>query len=332
MVARSWRELTGGTERDRDDQRRTLVAVSGGGDSVGLLRALVSGVGRAQDLFVVGHVVHDMRDRASALEDQEWVRELARSLGLSFCCGEIKAREAGGNYEAAARRLRYAELARMAKAARCGYVATAHHADDQLETVLMALMRGAGPRGLGGVAPKRGMDGVTVIRPALLVTRADLQQVSLAIHEFWREDATNTDQSRLRAAIRARVVPELERLRPGAAERASRAARVSRGAARVVSDSARAVISTTEVGGGLSWTRVALRDVPAVVLGEVIRCGARRLMGGRGADRMGATTLERVVVAIKDRGTEPRRFVVGKVEVEVTARRVSIITREESNG
>ncbi len=318
VVVRSWRELTGGTARDRDLKRRTLIACSGGGDSAGLVLALAAGVTRAREVFVVGHVVHDMRGRGEALADRDAARALAERLGLAFVEGEVRVKVAGGNAEAAARRLRYAELERMAREAGCGYVATAHHAEDQLETMLMALVRGAGPRGLAGIAEKRKEGSVKVIRPALGVSRDDLRRVCEGAGWKWREDATNRDESRLRAAIRARVLPELERLRPGAAKRAGRAAGVVRGAARVMAKRAAELMDRD----AMAWTRAELQREPEVVLGELVRAAAKRLGGGR--DRLSTSVLRRIARAVRDRGTEPRRFSAGGVVVDVTARTVKI--------
>jgi tRNA(Ile)-lysidine synthase len=323
-IVRAWRELTGGTVRDRDRQRRTLIACSGGGDSSGLVLALVEGVTRATEVFVVAHVVHDLRPASEALADRDSARELAARLGLPFVEAKVQARGSGENLEAAARRLRYAELKRMAQEAGCGYVATAHHAEDQLETMLMAILRGAGPRGLSGIAPSRELGGVKVIRPALEVGRVELRRLCRGAGWEWREDATNLDESRLRAAVRARIVPELEQMRPGAAGRAVRAAALVRGAAKVVSNQARRLVDAAERSEGLSWRRGELRAVPEVVLGELVRVAHREVAGGTSADRLGSRGLRPIARAIRDRGTEPREFAMGGVIVEVTARSVRI--------
>ena len=135
VVAR-WRRLTGGA--------RTLVACSGGADSVALLLMLRA----ATDDLVAGHVVHDLRPRDEALADRDAVRGLADACGVPFVSEEV--RVPAGNAEGMARTARYEALARMAQEHGCASVASAHHAGDQLEGVVMALVRGAGVRGLGG--------------------------------------------------------------------------------------------------------------------------------------------------------------------------------------
>jgi tRNA(Ile)-lysidine synthase len=154
-VSRAWRELTGGLTRGRDSQRRTLIACSGGADSSGLAIALASAVSKPRMQFVVAHVVHDMRAEDEALADRDATKGLAARLGLEFVESRVRLRGLSGNAEAVARRLRYAALKQLAEDHGCGFIATAHQADDQLETMLMKLIRGAGPRGLAGVAPSR---------------------------------------------------------------------------------------------------------------------------------------------------------------------------------
>jgi len=141
----------------------------------------------------------------------------------------------------------------------------------------------------------------------------------------WREDATNLDESRLRAAIRARVVPELERLRPGASIRAGRAAKVMRGAARVVEARAGQLVESGGRGGAqLTWARREMRAEPDVVLGEMIRAAARVLLDGCGADRLTSRGLAPVIRAMKDPEQRPREFRLGGLEVRVTSRVVTI--------
>ncbi|MBX3378138.1 MAG: tRNA lysidine(34) synthetase TilS [Phycisphaeraceae bacterium] len=342
-LALSWRELTGGTGRDQELARRTLIACSGGGDSAGLVLALAAAVSRAREVFVVGHVVHDLRSREETLADRDSAKELAGALGLPFVEAEVRAR-GKGNLEAAARRLRYAALARMAKEAACRYIATAHHAEDQLETILMAMVRGAGPRGMAGIAAWRRVGNVSeeggeggaggaggnrvgakLIRPALGVGREELRGVCRSAGWVWREDATNADESRLRAVIRARVVPELERIRPGAAKRAARGASLWRGAAKEVQRQAAIVMERAKVGDTeLVWERSELRAYPEVVVGELVRLAGLRLLGRRGRDRMTARVVGRVARAIGDRVTQPREFRLGGLMVVVSARRVVI--------
>jgi tRNA(Ile)-lysidine synthetase-like protein len=331
-IVGSWRRLTGGG-RGRDAQRRTLVAVSGGADSSGLLLALAAGVGRAGELLVVGHVVHDLRTASEAAGDRDAAAALAERLGLPFVSAAVRVRAEGGNSEGAARRLRYAALAELAGQNGCGFVATGHHAGDQLESVLMGLVRGAGPAGLAGIAPKRrGPGGVWVIRPALGDSREELRELCRGAGVEWREDATNGDTSRLRAAIRRDVIPVIERIRPRAAAAAARSARLMRDAERVIEGRARTVVSgaardSAEAGPGtarLTFERAGLRRERSVVVGAVIRLAVVELVGPGGRDRLGAKVLEPVVRAVRSKGMDPKVFPLRGVEVHVLARRVFV--------
>jgi tRNA(Ile)-lysidine synthase len=106
------------------------------------------------------------------------------------------------------------------------HVLVAHHADDQLETMLMAMCRGAGPRGMAGMRPSRALGELALIRPLLYVRKSDCLEMCRRAGIQWREDASNTDVSRRRARLRRDVMPVLEELWPGAARRAARNARL----------------------------------------------------------------------------------------------------------
>ncbi|MEM6391973.1 MAG: tRNA lysidine(34) synthetase TilS [Planctomycetota bacterium] len=205
---------------------RLLVAVSGGADSVALLRALHGLAGRRRWALglVVGHVQHHLRGE-DAEGDAGFVAELADGLGVEFVRRDLDPSGWTGNMEEAAREGRYAALREMALEAGCGLVVTAHHADDQLETLLMRLARGTGVEGLRGIAWRRGLagtadDGPWLVRPMLGVTRAAVVDYLERLGQGWREDASNGDVSRARARLRAEVVPGLRALNPKVAEHA----------------------------------------------------------------------------------------------------------------
>lgn len=312
-IVRRWRMLTGGGGAP------TLVACSGGADSTAVLLALRS----ATDGLVVGHIVHELRPREEELADRDAVRSMASSLGLAFAEAEI-APAAGENMEASARRLRYAALARLAQAQGCGFVATGHHADDQLESIVMALLRGAGPEGLSGAAPARRLTPeVTLVRPALRVTRADCRALCAFAGVEWRHDRANDDNSRARNALRMGPLADLAARRPGAARRASEAADLLRDAAGLIRDRAREVFGDAD-----RWPRAALRLERDIVLGAGLRAAAMRLSGThRGRDRVGARAVAGVLRAIRDDHTEPREFrwaLGAGVTIVVVAREVSV--------
>ena len=202
--------------------RPVLVAVSGGNDSVCLL-ALLHRLARPLGLrLAVGHVDHGLRGEASRA-DARFVAERARALGLRFDARRVapdELREGASSRERltlqeAARALRYRALYAMADewaAAGSGeeaVIATAHHADDQAETVLLRVLRGCGPEGLGGI-PERSRDG-RVVRPLLGVGRAELEGYRAARGLAFREDASNARDDYARNRLRHHVVPQLTR-------------------------------------------------------------------------------------------------------------------------
>lgn len=320
-VVAEWRRLTGG-QGVRDSDRPTLVACSAGVDSSALAIAL-SG---CRPNPVVGHVVHDLRDRAAAFADRDAAAALAQRLGLRFAAAEVPVRAAGGNLEAAARRGRYRALADLARDHGCRFVATAHHADDQLETVLMRLIRGSGPRGLGGIRPVRSLGDVSVVRPMLAMAREDAVRICADTGWSWREDASNRDESYLRNAVRARVIPEIKSVRTDAAERAAVTARVCSIAADAIEREARLTLNaaTRDAGdGGLRLARADLASAPLAVVCEVLRMVLRD-HGGAGMDLAGWRVLEPTARAILDERREPRSFRVGSIVLGVTAHDVRI--------
>ncbi len=187
-----------------------VVAVSGGADSVALLRALLAaGVGPLH----VAHFHHHLRG-AEADEDAAFVRALAAGQGCEFHFGGADVAAAGGNVEATARRFRYEWLSVFARTVGAAWVATGHTADDQAETVLHRLVRGTGLRGLRGIAAVAPLDGTRVVRPLLAITRADVLAFLAELGQPFRTDSSNADPRFTRNRIRADVLPLLATFNP----------------------------------------------------------------------------------------------------------------------
>jgi len=186
------------------------IGVSGGADSVALLRLLAELRPELGMRLKVLHFHHQLRG-AEADEDERFVAALARDLGLDFLADRAdvasEARRNGWNVEDAGRRLRYRFFASAAAAHGIQRVAVAHTADDQAETVLAHLLRGTGPTGLAGIYPVAGL----IIRPLLEVRRKELRDYLSRLGQPWREDSSNRDRARLRAHIRHDLLPLLER-------------------------------------------------------------------------------------------------------------------------
>src|ERR1051326_4263187 len=191
---------------------RVGVAVSGGADSVALLRALVELRGELGCVLVVVHFNHKIR--AEADSDAEFVRQLAEKCGLEFFCGERDAKEFARarrvSLETAARELRYAWFRELG----LDKIATAHTLDDQAETVLMKLLRGAGTTGLSGIWPqvrkqRAGGGKQKIIRPMLGGRRREVDEYLRSIGKKWREDASNRDVKHTQNKIRHELLPLL---------------------------------------------------------------------------------------------------------------------------
>ena len=207
---------------------RVGIAVSGGADSVALLRLLEMLRVPLGISVVVLHFHHGLRG-VEADADQKFVADLACDLGLEFLAGgedvQAWATAHHRNLEDAGRHLRYAFFQRCVDQGRATRVAVAHTADDQAETVLAHLLRGTGLSGLAGIYPVRDQ----IIRPLLGARREDLRSWLVSLGQSWREDSTNTDTRRLRARLRIELLPLLTRdFQPQVVARLSALADLSR--------------------------------------------------------------------------------------------------------
>ena len=190
----------------------TLCAVSGGADSVALLHFL-----RAQGFPVAAaHFDHHLRPTSG--RDAEFVAGLCRAWEVPCYMGEGFLADLPGNTEDNARTARYAFLERVADEIGAARIATAHHANDNLETVLLHLTRGCGLQGLAGIQPRRGI----VVRPMLHTTRAAIEAYVAKNGLSYVTDESNADDRYARNRIRHQVVPVLESLNPRVGEASQR--------------------------------------------------------------------------------------------------------------
>lgn len=198
-----------------------LVGVSGGIDSVALLHALVATRRRP----VVLHFDHGWR--AESADDAAFVQDMARKLGLKCIVGNMRKSKRGPR-EADARAARYAFFAKTARRLGIPHLALAHHADDQVETFLMQLLRGSGAAGRG-MDLLSARDGLVLHRPWLGVWKKEIVACARRHKLSWREDATNADTRHRRNLIRRRVLPYLEKhFGPAVTENLFRAAEIAR--------------------------------------------------------------------------------------------------------
>jgi tRNA(Ile)-lysidine synthetase-like protein len=244
-----------------------LVACSGGADSVALLR-LLAAVNRSNYWgwrLVIGHVDHALR--ADSAGDAAFVAGLGVNLDLPVATVRLATPPRS---EAAARDARYAALARIAEQHECSHIALGHHADDQVETVLLNLLRGTGLRGLGGMARRRRSGAHVVVRPLLDVQRAELRRFLQQVDQSWREDESNTAIRFLRNRVRHELLPLLESMQPrvrgsisGVATHARAALRTCRKAA------AQSTNAASSESLPLTWPRAVLELLDATTLVEM---------------------------------------------------------------
>lgn len=190
--------------------KRALIGVSGGCDSVALLHLLVE---RGYRKLIVCHLHHGLRGRA-ADADARFVARLAEKLGIAavVAAADVRgaARQHGMSLEEAGRAVRLQFFAKVAKETRARTLFLAHHADDQVETFLQRLLRGAGARGLAGMASEARWGTLNVVRPLLHVWRSELEEHARTARWKWREDASNQDRAHTRNRIRHDLLPALQ--------------------------------------------------------------------------------------------------------------------------
>jgi tRNA(Ile)-lysidine synthase len=276
--------------RNRDLLRpgdRLGAAVSGGADSVALLTILLDLRRDLGLVLFVLHVNHQLRG-AESEEDERFVQELAAAHDLQFACEKVETKAFAAkkklSIESAARELRYEFFRKAVAAHNLDKIATAHTSDDQAETVLLKLLRGAGTKGLAGIYPRlavgRKAEGARqkasstgtgqqaqanagtaaatfIVRPLLAVRHRDLKAYLSEVGQSWREDSTNRELRHTRNRIRHEILPRLTHVNPRARETLAEAAEIARSeedywTARV-SDLLPQVWKPCDGGGILHW-------------------------------------------------------------------------------
>jgi tRNA(Ile)-lysidine synthase len=216
------RTLTGASIRNLAGHN-VAAAVSGGADSVALAHWLRAHHDREPGRVLFAgliHVNHRLRG-AESDRDENFCRALAERLGVPIEVIDAPVTTAAGRSpESAARAVRYRAFTVAADRLAATRVATAHTADDQAETVLMRLLRGAGSRGVSGIRAERGL----YVRPFLACRRPALREWLASLGESYREDSTNADRSILRNRVRHDLLPVVEQLAPGGVAALARAA------------------------------------------------------------------------------------------------------------
>jgi len=255
------------------------VAVSGGADSVALLRGLVALKTGGEGRLAVAHLNHGLRGR-EAEADEAFVVDLCRRLDVSCHIGGARVAEVaagrGDGLEEAARVARYRFLAETASQIGARYVATAHTADDQAETILHRILRGTGIAGLAGMPRARAIEGcgASLIRPLLGVHRSELVAYLTDLGQPYREDTSNRDPKHTRNRLRHDLLPTLARdYNPGVADALLRLGRLA-GEVQSVIDALAADLAerclARQTPQTLEIDRAALADQPCYLVREVL--------------------------------------------------------------
>lgn len=257
-----------------------IVACSGGPDSLALAAATAFVAPRAG--LRAGLVTVDHQLQSGSAERAKAVAQWATDAGLAPV--EIAAVDAtgrGAGPEAAAREARYAALVECAGRLDAAAVLLGHTRDDQAETVLLALARGAGPRGLSGMPASRTVDGVALLRPLLDVSRQDTVAACAAQGLKPWSDPHNTDPAYARSRVRSAALPALvAALGPAVVDNLARTARLLAADAAVLDALADRALTAARAGGCLSVS--ALGPLPEAIRGRVLHSWARDL-GAPGA-------------------------------------------------
>jgi tRNA(Ile)-lysidine synthase len=216
---------------------RLAVGLSGGADSVALLRALAQRSGELGLVLHAAHLHHGLRG-AEADADLEFARSLAAELVLPFhearvdIMAEARADSASGkaaeSIEEAARRVRYGWFRQLMAVGEVDAVATAHTRDDQAETVLGKFLRGAWTEGLSGIHPVVEFPEGRILRPLLAASRAEVEAYLKSLGQSWREDSTNQHLTYTRNRIRHELLPLLETWNPQMREHLAQMAALAR--------------------------------------------------------------------------------------------------------
>lgn len=260
-----------------------LAAISGGPDSVALLDSLHALAPFHRMGLVAAHLNHGLRGEESD-KDEQWVRDFCKNLEVPLETGRLGP-PPETNIEAWARDERYRFLVEAAGRVGASRIAVGHHADDVAETVLINLLRGAGPAGLSGIAPvrpaKAGVDAPLIIRPLIHSSRESIMAYLERQGLEYREDSSNQDPKFLRNRVRAELIPLAESISPGAKDALVRAAEVT----RIEAEALRAFavswleINCTEGSRGLSLGLRLLREVQPGFRSAILREAIARARG-----------------------------------------------------
>jgi tRNA(Ile)-lysidine synthase len=295
---------------------RVLVGLSGGADSVALAEALVELEPRLRIALVLGHLNHGLRPEAE--EDEEFCRSISERLSLPFVSARAdvaaEARRNKRSIEDAARSARYQFLEAQAERFGVAKIAVGHTLDDQAETFLLRLLRGAGGRGLGGIHPVR--EG-RIVRPLLDVRRQEIESYLEERGVSYREDGSNLDPRFTRNRIRHELLPLLSAAyNPRLADSLARCASLLREEEEWMEAETREAFDTLAAvsPGRVRLDRKALANRPLALRRRLVRFAIGRI---RGLENVSHRHIEDVL-SLAERGQSGRELHLPGIVVEVS--------------
>jgi len=300
-----------------------LLAVSGGPDSVFLLQVLASLAAEMILSLQVAYIHHHLRKAAD--RENAFVKNLAARHGLPFHVRHIRLRSKK-SLEDAARRKRYEVLKRLAEKTGCAAIATGHTLDDQAETVLMHLLRGAGAGGLAGMAPRVKLfrdSKIEIVRPLLGVSKAEIEEFLGQQRIKYRVDRSNLGRRFTRNRVRRELIPILEQFNPGIKKHLAKTALLLRDDFDCLNREAEELfrLLCRRAGGGYRLTASAFPPLPKA---------HKRLLISRLISRLTGSPYRsfRVIEEIRE-GIEAgkKRFLVSGVNVRVVRENATILFR-----
>jgi len=334
-IIANWRALTGG-KAIRDPQRKTLIACSGGADSAALAIALAA----ASKHIILAHILHDMRPALQAHADRDATLGLAQKLNIPCLVTSVACRDKPGNAEANYRDARYQALSQLAFENACPFIATGHHRDDQIETMLMRLVRGAGFGTLAGIRASRPLSStlapsppLTLIRPMLSVTHEDAQRLCIIADYKWHEDATNHDPSLARGLIRTRITPALAQLNPRYASNISRLLKQLTELKPLLDERAAKILSqATHSPQEITFPRQLLASESETVVGAVLHLAFKHLTNStssfpirpRKQQALSAKTIAKIAATLRQPDFGPKHFQLEPLSITLNAHAITV--------
>ena len=248
--------------------------------------------------------------RAASDDELKLVEDVCRRFNIQFLSARLQVTQKDGSLASGAREARYDALAEIAEQVGAKRVLTAHHADDQLETMLMALCRGGGLNQLAGMAKERPLnESVTLARPLLDVRKETLVDICTACLIPWCEDPTNKSLDTPRGKLRQSVIPTLRELYPSADKHATNASVLLHGLLQE---------RASLIPQGLAWERAELSQFEHAIVSEAVHCAL-----GTNAT---FETVQSIADAVKDDSTHERTFTCANGYIaKVTAHTVEVI-------